>query len=68
MTALLERLEEELHTPPPEERICQGTLISREQYLPDLERWGFLDARLIMPNAMTEEEVAQWTLAIQQKS
>ena len=52
---------------PPGERICQGTLISREQYLPDLERWGFADARLTMPNAMTQEEIAEWTRAISTK-
>ncbi len=67
MTTLLERLNEELHAPPPQERICQGTLISREQYLPDLGQWGFLDARLILPSVMTAEEIAQWTQAIEQR-
>jgi hypothetical protein len=67
MNALMERLEEELHAPPPAERICQGTLISREQYLPDLEQWGFADARLTMSNAMTQEEIAEWTRAIRRK-
>ena len=64
MTALLERLEEEIHSPAPTERICQGTLISREQYLPDLAQWGFEDARLTMAHAMTEAEIADWTRAI----
>jgi len=63
----MERLEHEVHAPAPNERICQGTLISREQYLPDLEQWGFSDARLTMENAMTQEEIAQWTRAIQHK-
>ncbi len=67
MSALMERLEEELHTPAPHERICQGTLISREQYLPDLQQWGFIDARLTMANAMTQEEIAEWTRAIARK-
>ncbi len=67
MNALMERLEEEIQGPVPTERICQGTLISREQYLPDLERWGFADARLTMTNAMTQEEIAQWTQAIPHK-
>jgi hypothetical protein len=67
MSSLLERLEEELHAPAPGERICQGTLISREQYLPDLQKWGFADARLTMANAMTQEEIAQWTRAIRTK-
>ena len=67
MTALMERLEQEVQAPAPDERICQGTLISREQYLPDLRKWGFSDARLTMANAMTQEEIAQWTRAIQHK-
>ena len=67
MTALMERLAEELHTAPSGERICQGTFISREQYLPDLEQWGFADARLTMPNAMTQAEIAEWTQAIAAK-
>ena len=67
MTALMERLEEELRAPAPAERICQGTLISREQYLPDLEKWGFEDARLTMTHAMTEAEIAEWTRAIAAK-
>jgi Aminoglycoside-2''-adenylyltransferase len=67
MTALMERMEEEMNAPPPDARVCQGTLISREQYLPDVEQWGFEDARLTMANAMTQEEIAQWTRAIKEK-
>ena len=68
MTSLTQCLEAELHTAPPGERICQGTLMSREQYLPDLEQWGFVDSRLTMANAMTQEEVADWTRAIALKT
>jgi hypothetical protein len=67
MTVLMERLEEEINAPPPNTHVCQGTLISREQYLPDLEQWGFEDARLTMTNAMTQEEIAHWTRAIKEK-
>jgi hypothetical protein len=67
MTSLIERLEDELHSPPPARRVCQGTLISREQYLPDVERWGFEDGRLTTAHAMTPEEVAAWTRAIDPK-
>jgi Nucleotidyl transferase of unknown function (DUF2204) len=44
--------------------LCQGTLLSREQYLDDIEHWGYKDARL-QPTlgAMTAEEVARWTAA-----
>ena len=68
MTALMDRLEQDLHNAPPSRRVCQGTLLSREQYLPDIEQWGFEDARLSTPNAMTQEEIAEWTQAIGRKT
>ena len=67
MNALMERLDAEINEPAPDSRICQGTLISREQYLADLEKWGFEDARLTMTHAMTQEEIADWTRAIETK-
>ena len=66
MTALMERLEEETPRAAPAERICQGTLISREQYLPDLNN-GASKSRLTMTHAMTEAEIAEWTQAIAAK-
>jgi hypothetical protein len=64
MATLLEMLEQEIQAGPPANRICQGTLISREQYLTDIEKWGFEDARLTMTYALTEAEIADWTRAI----
>jgi hypothetical protein len=64
MTRLLQRMQEELDAPPPQERICRGTLVSREQYLIDIERWGFLDARLGADVSMTQNDIAHWTRAI----
>jgi hypothetical protein len=46
--------------------ICRGTLLSREQYLWDLERLRYEDARLRPHGAMTREEIAIWTNAIGQ--
>jgi len=66
-SALMERLENEIHTAPPQVRLCQGTLLSREQYLPDTEKWGFLDARLTRASTMTEAQIEQWTEAIARK-
>jgi hypothetical protein len=65
MRELLRRLESELRTPAPTVRLCQGTLISREQYLADVERWGYEDARLLPHVAMSTEDIARWTDAIQ---
>jgi hypothetical protein len=44
--------------------VCQGTLLSRAQYLVDLERSELEDARLEPDGPMTTEEVALWTEAI----
>jgi len=43
--------------------VCQGTILSREQYLTDLE-WGLDDARRSPRGPMTDAEIAVWTAAI----
>jgi len=65
MTDLIERLRCELHEPPPARRVCQGTLLSREQYLTDVGLWGFEDARVTVAGSMTVDEIAHWTRAIE---
>ncbi len=42
----------------------KGTLLSREQYLIDLESWGYADARLRPHGTMSARQVALWTKAI----
>ena len=64
MEGLVARLESEVWTPPQDERVCQGTILSREQYLVDIERWGYRDARLRPTGAMTPEDAQTWTAAI----
>jgi hypothetical protein len=44
-------------------RTCRGTLLSREQYLPDIAR-GWRDARLPPTGTMSVEAVGRWTEAI----
>jgi hypothetical protein len=58
------RLQDELRGPPPDDPACRGTLISREQYLTDINRWGYADPRLAPRGNMTPEEIAHWTAAI----
>jgi len=58
------RLENELESRPPREPTCQGTLLSREQYLVDVECRGYRDARRAPQGGMTNEEIADWTAAI----
>jgi hypothetical protein len=63
MSDLLQRTQEELNSAP-SERICRGTLLSRAQYLPDVQQRGYRDARLEPRSHMTPEDVAHWTAAI----
>jgi hypothetical protein len=58
--ALVERLQHEPHGAGAGP-LCQGTLLSRTQYLVDTEEWGYADPRLAPPGPMTEEQVARWT-------
>jgi hypothetical protein len=44
--------------------VCQGTFLSREQYLVDLNEWGYRDPRVGPRGKMTPDDVAQWTDAI----
>jgi len=64
MTGFMDRLGQEMRTPPPAEKTCQGTLLSREQYLPDIQRWGLTDVRHTNASSMTPDDVVQWTKAI----
>lgn len=56
------RFHAELKTVPPSAQVCQGTLLAAAQYLPDINDWGYDDARL-MPQggSMTPAQVAEWT-------
>jgi hypothetical protein len=64
MEKLMARLAAETRRPPDESRICAGTLLSREQYLYDIEQLGYVDGRLTQASTMTAEDVAVWTEAI----
>jgi hypothetical protein len=67
MNDLLARLQAEGAAPPPDERVCQGTLLSREQYLIDIARWGYLDPRERPRGNMTHGDLLKWTRAITEK-
>jgi hypothetical protein len=64
MKEFLGRLEREVHAPPPTERVCHGTILSRGQYLVDIDQWGYRDARLGPNGTMKRRDVAKWTAAI----
>src|SRR5436309_5842765 len=44
--------------------ICRGTLLSRKQYLMDIQERGFRDARLQQRVHMNANDIAHWTRAI----
>ena len=47
----------------PAKQVCRGTLVSWEQYLPDVNERGFRDGRLKPWGKLTADEVARWTEA-----
>ena len=62
MNELMGRLQDQ--RPEPGNRLCLGTLLSREQYLFDVDQLGYADARLRPHGAMTPEQTEIWTRAI----
>jgi len=65
MTELQNRLQQELNNPPSGDRVCRGTLTSRAQYLLDIGRYGYEDARLAPRGNMSPEDAVYWTWAIE---
>ena len=51
-------------TTPPGIRLCRGTNLSRAQYLVDVQKWGYADARLPPFGRMTPRERSIWTSPI----
>jgi hypothetical protein len=63
MEELLRRLS--VSRPNLQNDICYGTLVSREQYLHDVERLKYRDAREQPDGSMTREQIEIWTSAIE---
>jgi hypothetical protein len=60
---LLGRLDHELTVATPADQACQGPLLSRSQYRPDVEKMGYKDARLAPDSKMSPKETMDWTAA-----
>jgi hypothetical protein len=43
--------------------VCHGTVLSRTQYVVDVEQWGYQDARVEPRGTMTADDAARWTEA-----
>jgi hypothetical protein len=60
---MTERVLQETRAGNAKEKVCYGTIISRQQYLKDVDEWGYEDARLVQ-GKMTAAEIAHWTAGI----
>ena len=49
--------------PPATGKVCRGTMLSWDQYLPDVKERGYIDARIEPYGALTKAEVKAWTAA-----
>jgi hypothetical protein len=66
-TAVMDDLISRLRNDAPDtgpDRLCRGTLLSRKQYLVDVQKHGFRDARLGKRAHMDKSDIAHWTKAI----
>ncbi len=63
MDDLISRLQHDAPATGPD-RLCRGTLLSRKQYLLDIQERGFRDARLEERAHMDAGDIARWTKAI----
>ena len=63
MQELSDRVKRETESGDSGEKICYGTIISRQQYLKDIDEWGYKDARLVH-ETMSEDDIEKWTAGI----
>jgi hypothetical protein len=60
---LTKRMSEEAQAGNSGEKVCYGTIVSRQQYLTDINDWDYADARL-RDEVMSAGEIEQWTAGI----
>ena len=64
MDEFSQRLAEEVQAGNAQGRVCNGTILSRQQYLMDINEWGYQDARLEPLGTMSAGDIAHWTAGI----
>jgi len=64
MDEFAQRLEAQTRRGDENDSACYGTIISRQQYLIDIDQWGYTDARLQPDGNMNADEIAHWTAGI----
>ncbi|GAC1432508.1 MAG: hypothetical protein NVSMB68_04990 [Thermoanaerobaculia bacterium] len=65
MDELGTRLAKELEQAPPKDKVCNGTIVSRQQYLKDVTDFGYRDGRLQPLGNMSADEIEHWTKGIE---
>ena len=65
MDKLLRKLHHEVYSTDEAQKLCGGTLLSREQYIEDIQQHDFKDARVSPYGNLTQREAADWTEASQ---
>jgi Nucleotidyl transferase of unknown function (DUF2204) len=63
---LVERLRNDVVDPGADPFLCRGPILSRSQYLVDIYRWGYHDARLRPVGNMSVEEIEHWTISAEE--
>ena len=61
------RLQRELEEPASTELICRGPLLSRAQYLDDIDKKGYIDARARPHGRMSTADIDDWTAKIDEE-
>ncbi|MBD2256207.1 nucleotidyltransferase [Pseudanabaena sp. FACHB-2040] len=61
METLSQRLLQETGPADVADNFCQGPMLAPLQYLPDIEDWGYEDARLRPHGSLNADNVAEWT-------
>ena len=59
---LADRMRNEKHNAA--EKVCYGTIVSRQQYLKDVTEWGYEDARRV-DDVMSDDDIELWTAGIE---
>ena len=59
------RLQNETDQGNASEKVCYGTVISRQQYLTDINQWDYKDARLQPIGSMNADDITLWTAGIE---
>ncbi|HUP64298.1 MAG TPA: hypothetical protein VM557_03355 [Thermoanaerobaculia bacterium] len=67
MRTMSDRLAADINDDPLPLELCRGPVLSRAQYLSDVEAGAMIDARMLPFGRMTAEEIEHWTDAIEQE-